>query len=53
MSGWTYEERCILKKEYNVTPVDELAKKLGRTVSAVKSQVHSLKKKGWTFVKPN
>lgn len=51
MSGWTYEERCVLKKEYNVTPIEELAKKLGRSASAIRSQVHILRKKGWTFAR--
>lgn len=49
MRQWTHEERTILKAEYNITPLDELAMKLDRSPSAVYKQVHILRKKGWTF----
>lgn len=46
---WTETERLLLKAEYNETPIEDLASKLGRTEQAIRSQVHYLRKRGWTF----
>ena len=32
---WSGEDLAILKKEYGITPITELAEKLGRTIDAV------------------
>ncbi len=49
MKQWTKEERNILKAEYNITPLEELAAKLDRSPAALYKQVYYLRKKGWTF----
>lgn len=49
MRRWTWEDRCILKREYNITPIEELAERLERTVDALHNQVSYLRRCGWTF----
>lgn len=38
---WTEKEICILKEFYGILSVRDLAKKLGKTESAVYSQIYS------------
>jgi len=39
---WTAKEVALLKELYPECPVPEIAKKLGRTVNAVKNRAHQL-----------
>ena len=39
---WTPEEDALLKELYPECPIPEIAKRLGRTVSAVKNHAHQL-----------
>jgi len=49
---WTQEERYILKKHYGLLSMLELLGLLpGRTQSSIYAQVHTLRKRGWTFNK--
>ena len=49
---WTMDERYILKKHYGLVSMEELLALLpGRTESAIYAQVHTLRKRRWTFNK--
>jgi len=49
---WSREERHVLKKHYGIIPLQELLVLLpGRTETSIYSQVHYLRKRGWTFGK--
>jgi hypothetical protein len=49
MAGWTYEERCTLKKLYNEIPLEELAIILNKDKKSIYNQVYYLRKRGWKF----
>jgi hypothetical protein len=52
LKPWTQEERYTLKKYYGAITIDALLLKLpGRTEQSIYSQVHNLRKRGWTFNK--
>lgn len=50
---WTREERIFLKRNYNVLPIEELEKILGKSATAIRNQVHYLRKRGWSFKEYN
>tara|TARA_S200002703_G_C3783004_1_gene241332 strand:- start:596 stop:766 length:171 start_codon:yes stop_codon:yes gene_type:complete len=49
MSNWTTEEKDFLKRHYGSMPIEELAKKLDKSETAIYSKVYYLRKRGWTF----
>jgi len=46
---WTADENALLRELYPESPLPEIAKRLGRTVNAVKNRAHQLgiKRKNW------
>lgn len=50
---WTREERIFLKRNYNVLPIEELEKILGKSAIAIRNQVYYLRKRGWSFKEYN
>ena len=47
---WTDKERVLLKKNYNtVEPLQLQSLFPGRSIQSIHSQVHYLRKRGWTF----
>lgn len=46
---WTDEQVRELKKLYGKHTAAECAKHFNKTVSAIHSKVHYLRKRGWTF----
>ena len=46
---WAHSERKYLKDNYNHVPIEEIIAKLNRSPSSITSQVHYLRKRGWTF----
>lgn len=49
-SGWTHEEREILKKYYKECTTEELLEKLpGRTAGSIRGQVSYLRARGWSI----
>ena len=53
MSNWTAEQKDFLKRHYGSMPIEELAKKLDKSETAIYSKVYCLRKRGWTFVGDN
>ncbi len=49
MRTWTEKEISFLRKAYNNEPIAKVAVTLGRTPQSVRSKVHQLRKKGFTF----
>ena len=47
--AWTDRKVNLLKRYYGVISIQELSRKTGHTISAIRSKVHSLRKRGWTF----
>ena len=46
---WTRDQRIFLKRNYNILSIEELSEKLQKSNIAIRSQVHYLRKRGWTF----
>jgi len=49
MSNWTQEQKDFLKRHYGSLPIEELAKKLDKSETAIYSKVYYLRRRGWTF----
>ena len=49
VAKWKDEEKEFLKRHYNTMPIEEIAHKLQKTKEQIYSQVHYLRKRGWTF----
>ena len=49
MAKWKDEEKEFLKRHYNTMPIEEIAEKINRSKEQIYSQVHYLRKRGWTF----
>jgi len=49
MRTWTDEEIKYLRKHYNNTSMNIIAGQLGRSGQSIRSKVHQLRKKGYTF----
>lgn len=47
--GWSDHEVDMLKKYYNTLTINEMREILNRTESSIRSKVHWLRKRGWTF----
>ena len=48
---WTQDEKQYLRDNYKCIPTREICEKLGITESQLYSQIHYLRKRGWTFGK--
>ena len=48
-SRWSEKDIRLLKKLYGELPIEELQGILGKTESAIRSKVHYLRKRGWSF----
>ncbi|HAW03269.1 MAG TPA: hypothetical protein DCW83_01205 [Saprospirales bacterium] len=46
---WTQEDKQYLKENYKVIHTADICKKLQVTESQLYSQIHYLRKRGWTF----
>ena len=42
-NAWSEEELTILKREYGVYPAEQVAAKIGRSVSAIQAKIHKLR----------
>jgi len=51
MRTWTNEEIKLLRKAYNNKPITALAAELGRTEQSIRSKVHIMRRKGFSFDK--
>ncbi len=49
MRTWTEEEIKYLRENYNKVPMSIVAGQLGRTAQSIRSKIHNLRKKGYTF----
>jgi len=49
MRTWTEEELKYLRENYNKVPMSIVAGQLGRTAQSIRSKVHYMRKKGYTF----
>ncbi len=49
MRTWTDEEIKYLRKHYNNTSMNIIAGQLGRSGQSIRSKVHQMRKKGFTF----
>ena len=47
--AWTNRKVDLLKRYYGVISIQELSKMIEHTESAIRSKVHSLRKRGRTF----
>ena len=47
--GWSDHEVDMLKKYYSVLTIEDMCVMLDRTPSSVRSKVHWLRRRGWTF----
>jgi len=48
-SRWTDKDISLLKKFYGELAIDEMSIMLGKSHSAIRSKVHYLRKRGYTF----
>lgn len=46
---WTDKEDLLLKRDYGMHPVREIAVILNRSEDAVRGRVRRLRKRGWSF----
>ena len=49
MRTWTEEEIKYLRENYNKVPMSIVAGQLGRSAQSIRSKVHNMRKKGFTF----
>lgn len=49
MRTWTDEEIKYLRENYNKVPMNIVAGQLGRSAQSIRSKVHNMRKKGYTF----
>lgn len=46
---WTEKEDLLLKRDYGIHSVREIAAMLNRSEDAIKGRVRRLRQKGWSF----
>lgn len=51
MATWTAEQRILLKKHYNILPLEELKILLDKDEKSIYNQVYYLRKRGWRFAR--
>ena len=49
MRTWTDEEIKYLRANYNKVPMSIIASQLGRSAQSIRTKVHYMRKKGFTF----